>query len=425
MPKLKTLTSKDTLVILTFAKAGLGHLRVTYALLEALPKGTRSSIFSTLDTTTTFMHRLTSTNPVLRELAELTQHGLAERIFTSLYTRILRLKANALLPQIEATLNNLKPRPKRVIFVSTHFGLAHQLAALKLKLNEVSKVEASLVVVVTDDSPQRAWSVPGADLTVVPSKLTKLRLNAPNTKVVHYPLSTKLGHELKMAKFLYKFKQASPDSRVKIKVSLPVSGAAVGLGFYESLAISLHKLEPRFTFHITSRDSAYTKSFLERIEKLPQAKVYKYEYDRAVVANYNKIISQNTIAYEVTKPSEQAFKALYSPKQSGGVILLFAHPVGRQEYDNLAYLSRNKLIPSKEDQNLLWTLSRQNKEIPAALLTKARNWRGVRLPRGSGKSALFINWMLNVGVFRQMMGFDKKDKSRGATDIWKLVNDIV
>lgn len=420
---LKNLTSKDTLIVLTFAKAGLGHLRVAYALMDGLPKEARVVLFSTRDEATTFMHRLTSVNPVARELAEALQYGIAERIFTAVYTRVLRLRAKSLLPQIEATIGNLKPRPKRVIFVATHFGLAHQLGELKHALS-LSGVDVKLVVVVTDDSPQRAWSVPNADLTIVPSRLTELRLKAPNSKVVHYPLSLKLGHELKKSKLEYKFKQADPESKVKIKMSLPVSGAAVGLDFYTQLALKLKEVNNRFAFYITSRDSAYTKDFLNRMENLEIAKVYKYEYDRLVVANYHKVIKNNTVLYEVTKPSEQAFKALYAPHQLGGVILLFTQPVGRQEYDNMWFLARQRLIPSKEDQERLWQMSNDKLQITNDLLKKAKGWRGVRLMSDPKKSALFIEWCLKEGVFEQMMRFEGKAKSNGVQDTWRLVDHV-
>ena len=411
---LENLTSPDTLIVLTFAKAGLGHLRVAYALMEGLPKGARVSLFSSLDSTTTFMHRLSSNNPVFRELAEALQYGVAERVFTSIYTHILRLRAKALQPQVEAMLTGLKPSPKRVVFVSTHFGLAHQISAIKPDL-EAEGFEVKLVVVVTDDSPQQAWSVPGADLTIVPSRLTGLRLGAPHTEVVHYPLSLKLGHELKESKFEYKFKQAQAQSKVKIKVSLPVSGAAVGLDFYRELAMRLNELESRFRFYVTSRDSAYTKQFLAEMGKLAYTEVYSHSYDRLVVVGYEKVMQKNTLALEVTKPSEQAFKALYTPRQTGGVILLFTQPVGRQEYDNLWFLARNNLIPSKEEQERLWARDK-------SVIAKAKKWRAIQLMANPKKSAEFIQWCLKAGVFEKMMSSPRKPKSDGVRDIWSLVD---
>jgi len=437
MPELKYLTSPDTLIVLTFAKAGLGHLRVAFALMGGLPRGTNAVLFSSRDELTVGLHRISSTNPVIREVAEAFQRGILEDVFTTVYTRVLRRRAKDILPQVEAIIGAQKGI-KKVIFVSTHFGLAHQISLLKERLplrssgSPERRMEARLVVVVTDDSPQHAWYVPQADLVIVPSEVTKRELlrygkhfeARPRIEVVDYPLSLELGHELKRSKFKYKLKQADPKSRTKVKVSLPVSGAAVGLGFYAQLAVSLHELEPRFGFYITSRDSAYTKPFLDQMRKAEYSKVYSYKYDREVVTNYNKMIQKNTIAYEVTKPSEQTFKALYSPRQRGGVIMLFASPVGRQEYDNLWYLARNGLIPGKEDQEMLWRLSVSGGHITKSLLKKARNWRGVRLLSSPQKSAQFVYWLMQEGVFLEMMKFSGEKRSSGVLALWKLVDSL-
>ncbi len=257
----------------------------------------------------------------------------------------------------------------------------------------------------------------GADLTIVPSRLTKLRLGAPNSKVVHYPLSLKLGKYLAADKFSYRQKQLDPASRAKVKISLPVSGAAVGLRFYEEISERLNSLESRFTFYITSRDSDFTKIFLAKMAKRPYAKIHAFEHDRQVVASYDRTIRTNTIALEITKPSEQAFKALYSPRQVGGVVLLFTRPIGRQEQDNLWYLGRNGLIPSREDQAALW-------RHELGVIAKAKNWRGLRLPSEPKKAAKFINWCLETGVFSSMLSYTAKAKSSGVTKLWDYVDKL-
>lgn len=359
----------------------------------------------------------------MREIGEALQYGLAERIFTALYTRVLRLKAKDLLPQIKALLN--QTGATRVIFICTHFGLAHQIGELKAKLAWLTSVNPKLVVVVTDDSPQKAWRVSEADLTIVPSKLTQVKLFAPASKAVHYPLSLKLGRMLDSKEFEYRLMQVQTQSKTKIKVCLPVSGAAVGLNFYYKLACSLSELDNRFCFYVVSRNSKHTKPFLENMKNQPYANIYSYKFDRDVVLGYVNVILENTIAFEVTKPSEQAFKALYSPKQAGGVILLLTNPVGRQEYDNLWYLSRNNFIPNEEDQERLWRMSSDQLSITNELLKRARNWRGVRLLSDPNKSARFIAWCLKQGIFSEMLKFAGPNKSKGVLTIWKTVDSIV
>ena len=56
------LTNPQTLVIFTTSPAGLGHLRVTDALLEGLPKDAKSFILGAIDPHITYLHRLSSQN---------------------------------------------------------------------------------------------------------------------------------------------------------------------------------------------------------------------------------------------------------------------------------------------------------------------------------------------------------------------------
>ena len=149
------LSSKDTLVVLTYAKAGLGHLRVTNALLEGYPGKKKPLLMSSIDEATTSLHRFTSLNPIARELAETAQTGIFEDVFTAYYRGYIRRRARLIQPQIEAILSKNEGL-RRIIFVSTHFGLAHQLGELKIRLADKYKIDMHVVVVVTDDSPQHA-----------------------------------------------------------------------------------------------------------------------------------------------------------------------------------------------------------------------------------------------------------------------------
>jgi len=114
-----------------------------------------------------------------------------------------------------------------------------------------------------------------------------------------------------------------------------------------------------------------------------------------VVDLYEKVYEDNRILLEVTKPSEQSFKALISPTCIGGSILLFSEPVGRQEWDNISFLRRHNLIPDKNVQERLWKLPEKLSEEAKGEL---RGWRGLMLPRGAGESARFIKWCLKAKV---------------------------
>ncbi len=212
----------------------------------------------------------------------------------------------------------------------------------------------------------------------------------------------------------------------------------MGTLYFSHLIASLREKSDRFHFHIVSKDAPFTRNFLSAMERKPWATLYVGEQDREVVDLYDQLLDREVISLEVTKPSEQAFKALTGTQTRGGVILLFSEPVGSQEFDNLDFLERNKLIPSKEDNALLWEIAESSAGIKTTLgkrfLAESRTWRGVRLPKGSKRSADFIGWMLNSGMFSRMVSNNRsvvlKDEgkviqgSKGVAEFWDLATSI-
>jgi len=122
-----------------------------------------------------------------------------------------------------------------------------------------------------------------------------------------------------------------------------------------------------------------------------------------VVDAYDKLYNEEVIALEVTKPSEQAFKALLSTNLRGGSVLLFSTPVGKQEFDNLNFLQRHFLVPSMQTNTELWEMAENHAAASSRLLDEAHTWRGVRIPEDPEKAANFIWWMLTSGIFSQMV----------------------
>lgn len=422
----------DELVVLAYAPTGLGHLRVTNALFEAKPIDAHVAFLSSHEHAASSLHRISSIHPLTRSFMEWTQNGWREELFTRIYTRLLSARTSELHTQLEAILAQYPEPPKRLTFVSTHFSLAHQLVELKEHLREKLKVEARLVVVVTDDSPQKVWLVPGADMIVVPSEVTKhallqyarkLKQGTPKIEVNPYPLDPRLALELSSDDLKEREKQVDPESRHKIRVLAPVSGAAVGLTFSASLTHELRKISPRFQFSVVSRESAHTKSFLKKMSARRGVFVHASPSDREVVRLYNSVITKKVYAYEFTKPSEQAFKALLSTEERGGVIMLFTSPVGRQEYDNLAYLAREGLIPDHGMHEKLLIASVGNANPPEEIMATAGCWRGVRIPSDPREAADFVNWCLAKGVFSRMLTCTnhKSRQSHGAAAFWKLL----
>jgi len=444
MSSLAKLRRKDLIVVFTYAPVGLGHLRVTDALYEGLPQGIKPVLLGAQDKAIIGLHRLTSIHPILREIMEWVQRGRPEDIFTYFYRGWLRHRTKTIYQQMQTLLDQRLEKPQQVVVVATHFGLAHQLAAIKDRLEAEKKIKLFLAVQVTDDSPQQIWLVPGADLIFVPSQRTKRQLQAYGKtqnfkpvkfKVLPYPMNPKLSRKLTPAKLQQRQRQLNSQGQTAVKLIIPISGAAVGLKHFLKLSQTLEELSPRFAFYIVSRFSLYTQNFLRDILKRRTVKVFSHQADREVVNAYEGLYQKKVMALEITKPSEQAFKALLSPDQIGGSLLLFSEPVGRQEYDNLKFMRRHGLIPNPSDQDYLWRRAESGMAVERAALKLARHWRGLALPLDPVASAKFINWALEQGVFEQMLNYQPDQQAKlyqtelrpdGVKFFWQeVVNQLV
>jgi len=445
---LSVFKNPELLTIFTYAPAGLGHLRVTDALYEGLPRETKSLLLGAHDASVGTIHRLVSVHPGGRQFMEWWQNGLPETLFTFVYRRWLRSHTAILYEQITTILDQSLKSPKTVLFISTHFGLAHQIATLKARLERERHIRLLLVVQVTDDSPQQLWYVPGADLIVVPSDRTARRLTefakqlevaVVPIRVASYPISLHLKDALSPLARAKRFAQLSPGNSSQIHVSVPISGAAVGLTYFSQLVDDLHHLNSRFQFHVIVKSTSYTRTFISQMSRKPFVSLYTRTSDREIVDTYQEVYSQKVIGLEITKPSEQAFKALVTPRQHGGAIILFSRAIGRQEFDNLDFLRRHNLIPLQSERDYLWNqalnLDTSQPTVNERILNEAKNWRGVCIPDTAHQAAQFINWALAQGIFRQMYqcqvtpkGTDEHKhelRGDGVRQFWNLVAELV
>ncbi|HET6845825.1 MAG TPA: hypothetical protein VFH29_03265, partial [Anaerolineales bacterium] len=306
--------------------------------------------------------------------------------------------------------------PDKLLVVCTHFGLAHKLAAIKEEFRQREGVRMVLAVCVTDDTFQHIWYVDGADLLVVPSEFTRRKYltygqalggHMPRIEVVPYPVHPLLGQKLDATELAAKTRQLEAGSMEPIHVSIPISGAAVGTEYSTGLITRLHELSDRFRFHIVCKNAPFTQDFLSQWVGKSWVDVRDGRQDREVVNQYDDLMLTQVISLEVTKPSEQTFKCLVPTGSRGGVILLFTHPVGTQEYENMDFLRRHSLVPSPETNDQLWALSRGTDSMDATLqariLGDARGWRGVRIPPDAHEAADFIGWMHASGLFATML----------------------
>jgi hypothetical protein len=433
-------------LIFVSAPAGLGHLRVTDALFQRLPEAVNPVVLGSEDRSIQTIHRITSSQPVARGIFEWLQSGPLSSLSNRLYRRSLRSQTDALYREVVRLIDQRYAPLTRIWVVATHFGLAHQLAACKEKLQREKNVAVRLAVIVTDDSFQHIWYVDGADVIVVPSSFIQKQYleygkqfgGHSRVEVLPYPMSKNFKKKLSAGEQRRKKSQVDPKKNEFIQVSLPVSGAAVGMDFSLQLMNDLRKKSKRFHFHVVSKDAPYTKNFLRQISHAEAIEIHSAATDRGVVEMYDRLLDKNVIALEVTKPSEQSFKACFSAAQRGGVILLFSEPVGQQEFENLAFLERNALLPPLRTNEALWEMAEKNipfdKKNGGPLLKKATQWRAIRLPGAAEQAADFIWWMHAQDVFSKMAlstasGLHKGDgaKSTGEDDVdrfWDLVASL-
>jgi hypothetical protein len=424
MDSLAVLRRKSLVVIFATAPTGLGHLRVTRALYHGLPKDVTPLMLGAQDKAIDSMYRFISIHPLTRMVMESLQKGALEDVFTSWYRLYLQSHTDLLYQQILTVLDERIDVPQTVLIVATHFGLAHQLSSIKEKLAKEREVKVFLVVQVTDDSPQHLWYIDGADMIFVPSERTKHALHSfgknahlPEVPfiVTSYPISPILAEPLSVHDRHGKLMQFDATNTSQIHISIPISGAAVGTLFYTKLIDQLHRLSNRFYFHVVAKHALYTRDFLDDMIQRMYVKVHTSAHDRGIVDLYEQVYLKETISLEITKPSEQSFKALYTPAQIGGSILLFAEPVGRQERDNLAFLKRHELIPTASEHDLLYHNVLKNEMLDEhereKLLLKATAWRGLILPHDPINAASFIHWCLREGIFQAMMSHDTKQRT--------------
>jgi hypothetical protein len=440
------LTRKSLMIVFAYAPAGLGHLRVTDALYHGLPTEADPILLRSQDASTGYLHHLTSIHPALRAFFEWMQSGTPEELFTRMYRRFLRSSTKVLYEHMATLFDERFEVPDTVLVVATHFGLAHQLAAIKEKLGRAKNVKVILVLQVTDDSPQRIWYVAGADLIAVPSERTKAALmdygkaaGLPPVQfeVLAYPVNPHLNMALTADEYEQRIQQVMAHGQAEIQVVIPVSGAAVGLSFSRQFIDELYRKSTRFRFQVVAKSSPYTQSFLRDLQTRPFVTLHTGTTDRETVEKYEQVYQNTVVTLEVTKPSEQAFKVLINPHRRGGALLLFSQPVGRQEYDNLRFLDRHRLLPTADEQQHLWETAAQNMHMNAEaspLFTQALMWRGVRLPDDPLAAANYVWWSLQQGLFTQMFRYilmpqpndpaPREMMPDGVSEFWKTVSNL-
>lgn len=431
-----SLTRADTLVIFTTSPTGLGHIRVMDALREGLPQSVKSVQIGLENVKANKIHSLGSRIPILTKITEFYQtYKLPEILFNFVYTFFLKFNKKEAYQELSRVKDEF-PGRKNWVIVATHFGLAHTISAAKKPFEKNFGVKITLATIVTDDSPQRVWAVEGADLIFTPSpqtsaQLSKFLKDKTKTRVVtvSFPVSPRLAQPLADDEFKLLETQLDPSETSSLHIEIPVSGAAVQLNFLKNLIFNLS--DGPFEFTVIGQDSEFSKTFFDYVRKLPRIQVSIGANARQTVDLYESLFYQKKRpAVEITKPSEQAFKAILTPSERGGVILLLTPPIGRQEKDNLNFLIRHDLLPSNEMQRELEDHLLNQELLPDEEMHRwhyrASHWRAIRLPQDPKRAAIFIQRLKKNGVLFAMLSYVSEGRteltSNGVAQIWQEID---
>ena len=432
-------TAPETLIIFTASPTGLGHIRVMDALMDGLLPGSQFTKIELENIRANKIHALGSRVPILTRFTEFYQtNKIAEFIATMIILPYYKKQTKELKEKL-AEIKEQYPNKKRWIIVSTHFALAYPIVEIKQELASKYGVQILNAVVVTDDSPQRIWAIDGSDIVLAPSRDTAERLqeflnknSKTIIKAVSFPISPRLKQPLTQEEFQILENQFDPKAKNPLHISIPISGAAVQINFLASLVNIL--AQDNFQFTIIGQLTSYTKTFFEKVKQIPRAQLAEGTSAKQTVSLYESIFYQGLRpALEITKPSEQCFKAILKPNERGGVILLLTNPVGRQEYDNLNFLIRHLLLPDDNEQKLLEKYLLKDGTLPESERPqwhyKASHWRAVRLPNSPQKAAEFIKKLKQEGILHSMLAYVAQPQvdltSDGVSQIWKRISEVI
>lgn len=418
------LLSPDNLVVFTTAPTGHGHIRAMDALKDGLPPNVKTYNLGIKNVRANKIHALGSRLHILQKITEFYQtNSTAERVATAFYKFSLKYNLDFVITGLKKIINET-PSGKNLVIISTHFGLGFSIASKKTLIEKALNKKIFLFIVMTDDSPQRVWAVEQSDIIFVPSKQTAevistyLGAKSPQTKVVtiSYPVPPRLAQKLSDDEFQKVANQIDPGGNIPTQIEIPLSGAAVQLDYFEKLIKDLSS--PKFQFTVIGEAGMYTFMFFNRLKKKPRVQLSIGNTALQTVKLYESLFYQSARpAIEITKPSEQAFKAILKPNERGGVILLLTDPIGRQEKDNLNFLIRNDLMPDKQAQEKLVALDDLD-----YLRYRASHWRAIKLPSNPSQAAALIKNMRSSGIFSAMLSYVSHTKpeltSEGVGQIW-------
>lgn len=430
--------------------AGLGHNRVRQAISEAISlNGVRHRVdeITVKDMLASHAHGMGSNNKLAKWWTETIQQSVPlQRIIAGPYNEaILRHDAEVVVRAAQTFLDRCQNN--EILLIAFHPDIAYNLCFFKTQLARRYNKNIRIAVYMTDHllKPQYPWYQIDADFLIVPDHesgvqaLSQLEYwektmqgkrpegvsGIPKIIEVPYPIDPRLVQPLDRDSYQRRLERLRSDNGERLRMVMPLGGSAPQTKFMRSFAAGLVN-----TMDISTVAKA-TDSLVDFLSELRDLGVgVKAALESNEVLDlFIRTIETLLPEFFVTKPSEQTNLTLATPRQVGGGIVLLTEPVGDQEKQNLRWLQKRGLIPSDRDAELLdQHLLRLRMDKLEELRSKARHWRGLRLPSDSAQAVRFVLAARNFGIFEAMGNYQPATPStetvwNGAQIFWQKMDE--
>lgn len=423
--------------------AGAGHLRPLKALQHVLSKYITRADVKTLTAKT---HSLGSNNPVGKWLMEMQQrHCFFQDLIAAPLAHHLALRQDTkvVVETLKKLIEVARSEDKNeVMLIHTNPDPAYISGHRKFELEKEENINICNVLVITDHfptHPQFIWNLIDMDIIVAPDEVTAVttekelqrwakKMKKPIEKLprvitcgfLQEPFFTCENEEFRNKRL----RQTLPESVEKIDVAIPLGGASPGMPFLGDLVKKLHDINFSFNPWSVRKKNGRPMSVVydEALIKAEGQVVEVDNNDELIDIFGERFISENRPTAVIVKPGELSNLMLFSPKQTGGAIMLLTEPVGDQEKQNKLYFQSKyggSVLPTDhENQQLVGLVYRNiNKDqidgVDTVLFEQfkkqAVKWRGVSLPPDPKIAADFIYGLKKFGIMHAMAQYEKYD----------------
>lgn len=432
---------QDELIVYLDQFAGLGHLRIRNEnIAGAQEMGCPDNMMSEVvvhDLIAGRAHGPGSNNKFAKSATEFMQrHPKFQEPYQSIYRRII-LRSDQEKVRRALRKEIISKNKKRITVILSHPDLATVMDASKAKLERELGVEIFLVLIIPDHLPERAqtpYYILGADLIITPDTgsarvamretdrwwlkthflVPWAKMNLPIVEVVPHSVHPFLREELTESEFNARKAQVTPDAGIPLRSIISMGGSAP----LKEYVLKLTALSKNCEHHVLVKDNNGTAYFIQQLGS-QGIDVEKYPDNETILTAYPELNSKLNPAVTIVKPGELINHVQFDVKQRGGTILLIAPPIGDQEYQNIEWARDNYLIPRAHEQRQLehLILRSGSRDKIAEMVSKAKHWRGLALPKDSTNASKFISETRRLGILAAMMDYrDLRAKPFSETD---------